>query len=156
MDLERIGEPRVPDHFVVAVRGAGMNGLRKGVIGCCKENQELGMAPVKILLGQAVEGRLLINWMDDRPVQRKEDNAFTFKPQLMILPVPFSILHLQSCEEELNLHVQQLTFSLIHNPEHESVDSPVRSNQPVSTVDDLCSRSAEAGKEETGSQGKPG
>ena len=79
-----VHEPVAVHHFGGLVRRPRMNGLRERLVHAGEQDHELGVPADEVVVRHAEHRALFVDRMDDRPAERKEDDARSLERELIV------------------------------------------------------------------------
>ena len=130
-----------------------MHRLRERLIGAREQDHELRLRLPQALGRGAVERALLVDRMDQGPMQGEEQHRAAFQGQRLELPDTPAVLVHHPAEGHPGLHLDELVPPLVDDPEHEARDPAVGGDDRPLAVEDVGEGPAEAGEREAGGEG---
>src|SRR5207247_3710485 len=72
---EHVAELRTAHDLFAGIRGAGVHGLREGLVETVEEDEELRFSAAQFFLAHGAQRTEIVDGMDDGPGQREEGDA---------------------------------------------------------------------------------
>ena len=139
-----VAKTSAPDDVGLVVAGLGMHGLGEGLVGRADEADDFGVGAGQGVGGQAVQGAVLGDRVDDDPVQGHEDDEIALEGELVETPAARAVLVDPVCERDDRMDVRQVVVSQIDEAEHQGPPALVRRDEGIAAEADLGGGPGEA------------